>query len=121
MGDPIADEAKSLLDGHIVLSRKLAESGHYPAIDVLASLSRTMGSVVDGDHVGLASQARGVLANYKELELLIKLGEYTEGTDPESDNAVQRYKPIMDFFKQDARKTVSVESGLKQLKEVVVE
>lgn len=121
MSDPIADEAKSLLDGHIVLSRKLAESGHYPAIDVLASLSRTMGSVVNERHTVLSSKVRKILSNYQDLELLIKLGEYTKGTDPESDNAIERYDPIMDFFKQDARKFSDLKDALKELFEVAVE
>lgn len=115
MTDPIADEAKSLLDGHIVLSRKLAEKAHYPAIDVLMSISRTMTNVVEDNHAKLASRVRELLANYKELELLIKLGEYTEGNSPESDDAVRRSPALLKFLQQGTRETHSLDTMLEQM------
>lgn len=115
MSDPIADEAKSLLDGHIVLSRKLAEKAHYPAIDVLMSLSRTMGNVAEDDHTKLASHVRGLLANYKELELLIKLGEYQPGNNAESDDAVQRSPALMKFLQQGTREMFTLGDMLKHM------
>ena len=115
MSDPIADEAKSLLDGHIVLSRKLAEKAHFPAIDVLMSISRTMGNVVESDHAKLAKRVRNLLADYKELELLLKLGEYQAGVNPESDEAVQKSPAIMKFFQQGIRDIYTLEQMLKQL------
>lgn len=115
MSDPIADEAKSLLDGHIVLSRKLAEKAHYPAIDVLMSISRTMGNVVNEEHNKLASRVRGLLANYKELELLIKLGEYQPGNNLESDEAVTLSPALTKFLQQGTRETFSLDDMLRQM------
>ena len=81
-GDPIAEEVRSILDGHIVLSRKLASAYHYPAIDVLTSLSRMMPRVVDPTHQRAAGQLRKYLAKYQDIELLLQLGEYKRGSDP---------------------------------------
>lgn len=121
MSDPIADEAKSLLDGHIVLSRKLAEKGHYPAIDVLMSLSRTMTNVVDEKHAKIASRVRGLLANYKELELLIKLGEYQAGNNPESDEAVKRSPALMRFLQQGTREQFTLEETVQLMSQLAYE
>lgn len=118
--DPIADEAKSLLDGHIVLSRKLAEKGHYPAIDILMSLSRTMVNVVSEEQTMVARRTRGLLANYKELELLIRLGEYQSGNDDESDEAVERSPKIMQYLQQSTREIVPLKDAVEQLKELIV-
>ena len=96
-GDPIAEEARSLTDGHIILSQDIAESGRYPAIDVLKSLSRVMGDIVAPDQETDAKTFRRRLAKYNEIELLIQVGEYVEGTDPESDAAI-RCKSAMDAF-----------------------
>jgi ATP synthase in type III secretion protein N len=101
--DPIGEEARSLLDGHIILARKLAEQGHFPAIDVLASISRTMTNVVDEDHRNMAIRIRSLMARYKELELLIRLGEFQEGNDDLSDKAVALNGQILEFLKQDTR------------------
>jgi len=97
MGDPIAEEARSLLDGHIILSRKLAESGKFPAIDVLASRSRVMSRVVDADHSRAAERVRSLLARYDEIELLLRMGEYARGTDAFTDEAIAK-KERMDAF-----------------------
>lgn len=121
MSDPIADEAKSLLDGHIVLSRKLAEKAHYPAIDVLMSLSRTMGNVVDENHAKTASHVRGLLANYKELELLIKLGEYQPGNNAESDDAVNRSPALMKFLQQGTREQFTLEEMIEKMSSLAYE
>lgn len=117
--DPIADEAKSLLDGHIVLSRKLAEKNHYPAIDVLMSLSRTMGNVVSDEHKQIGGRTRNLLATYQELELLIRLGEYQAGNDPESDEAVERSPHIMKFLQQSTWDIVDLEDSVEQLKSLI--
>ena len=103
MIDPIADEAKSLLDGHIVLSRKLAEKSHYPAVDVLKSLSRTMTNVVKKDHILLANNIRLLLSQYEDVEMLIRLGEYNEGVDEATDLAVELNPSINEFLKQGVR------------------
>ncbi len=118
MSDPIADEAKSLLDGHIVLSRKLAEKAHYPAIDVLMSISRTMGNVVSDDHAKLARRVRELLANYKELELLIKLGEYQPGNNPESDDAVNRSPALMKFMQQGTQEQFGLPEILQNMSQI---
>ncbi|CDG82299.1 FliI/YscN family ATPase [Janthinobacterium agaricidamnosum] len=101
--DPIGDEAKSLLDGHILLSKKLAEQGHYPAIDVLASISRTMGNVTESAQRKSASRFRELMARYQEMELLIRLGEYKSGTDELADRAVELRPEQLSFLRQDTR------------------
>lgn len=101
--DPIGDEAKSLLDGHILLSKKLAEQGHYPAIDVLASISRTMSNVAQPKHLKAAFHFRALMARYQEMELLIRLGEYRAGGDPLADKAVALRQRQIDFLRQDTR------------------
>ncbi len=97
MGDPIAEEARSLLDGHIILSRKLAEAGKFPAIDVLASRSRVMARVVDAGHSRAAERVRSLLARYDEIELLLRMGEYARGSDAFTDEAIAK-KERMDAF-----------------------
>jgi type III secretion protein N (ATPase) len=88
------------LDGHIVLSRKLAASNHYPAIDILASASRVMNAVISAEHKRWAGRFRELLAKYQEIELLIKIGEYQEGADPTTDEAVARIEDLRQFLKQ---------------------
>jgi type III secretion protein N (ATPase) len=99
--DPVADETRSLLDGHIVLSRKLAEAGHYPAIDVLRSLSRTMGSVVVPAQSASARGVRKAMARHEALDFLIKVGEYKPGRVAEDDAAVEAEPAIKQFLQQD--------------------
>jgi type III secretion protein N (ATPase) len=113
--DPIGDEAKSLLDGHIVLSRKLAEQGHYPAIDVLASISRVMSNVVTSDHRRAAWHFRELLARYQEMELLIRLGEYKTGTDPIADRAIKLRSEQMAFLRQDTRTIADFKQTMTKL------
>lgn len=98
--DPIAEEVRSILDGHIVLSRKLAMANHYPAIDVLASLSRVMALVTTEPHRTAANAVRSLLAKYQEIELLVQIGEYRPGTDPQADEAVRLRPAINAFFNQ---------------------
>lgn len=118
MSDPIADEARSLLDGHILLSRKLAEQGHYPAIDVQQSLSRIMGNVVAKQHMQDATQFRSMIAAYKQVEMLIKLGEFQPGSDENTDKAVHNHPALMQFLQQQLREVSSfdeTQQGLKAL------
>ena len=100
MSDPIADEVRSLLDGHIILSRDLANASHYPAIDVLKSVSRVMNSVVTPEHIQSANKIRGLLSEYKEIEFLVKVGEYQKGTNSEADEALDKHDAINHFLKQ---------------------
>jgi type III secretion protein N (ATPase) len=100
MNEPVADEVRSLLDGHIVLSRELSTENHYPAIDVLASLSRVMRRVVSPEHQASAEKLRHLLAGYKKIELLVRLGEYQKGNDAASDEALEKIDAINAFLKQ---------------------
>ena len=98
VGDPVAEEARSLLDGHIVLSRSLAEAGHFPAIDVLASRSRVMARVVERDHTDDADRIRAMLARHAEIELLLRMGEYAHGSDVLADEAIRKLDSIREFL-----------------------
>ena len=98
VGDPVAEEARALLDGHIVLSRTLAEAGHFPAIDALASRSRVMARVVESDHSADADRVRAMLSRYAEIELLLRMGEYAHGSDPLADEAIAKRDSIQAFL-----------------------
>jgi type III secretion protein N (ATPase) len=115
MNEPVADEVRSLLDGHIVLSRELATENHYPAIDILASLSRVMRRVVNPAHLALAEKLRSLLARYKKIELLVRLGEYQKGNDVESDEALAKIDAINTFLKQPAGPPILYEQVMKEL------
>ncbi|MGJ8522551.1 putative ATP synthase YscN [Carnimonas sp. R-84981] len=116
--DPIAEEARSLLDGHIVLSSTLAAQNHFPAIDISASRSRLMDSVITAEHREHAAQVRQWISRYSELELLIQLGEYVAGSDREADTAIAKKTPIRDFLRQhwdDYQRLAATESSLRSL------
>lgn len=100
MDEPIADAVRGILDGHVVLSRKLAHAGHFPAIDVLASISRVMVEVTSREHQTMARRLRGLLAAYKEAEDLISIGAYQEGTRPDVDEAIKKMPAIRQFLMQ---------------------
>ena len=100
LNEPIADETRSILDGHIILTRKLAEMQHYPAIDVLKSASRVMNSIIPESQKKAASAVKTVLAQYDELEFLIQLGEYEPGKNPDNDDIIRKYRNIMQWLKQ---------------------
>lgn len=102
MEEPIADEVRGILDGHIVLERKLAARGHYPAIDVLASLSRVMPQVAGKPQRSAAERARALLAAYEEKRDLIALGAYSKGSDPRLDQAIAALPELERFLRQDA-------------------
>lgn len=101
MDDPVADSARSILDGHIVLSRKIAQRNHFPAIDVLSSASRVMRSVISKEHVGWAGQIREWMALYAQAEDLINIGAYVRGANPKVDQAVAVIDRINAFLRQD--------------------
>jgi len=100
MDEPIADEVRGILDGHIVLSRELASRNHWPAIDVLPSLSRVMNAVADRDHRAAAGRVREVMATYERQRDLIALGAYQRGSDPRTDDAIARIDAINAFLRQ---------------------
>jgi type III secretion protein N (ATPase) len=115
MTEPIADETRSILDGHIILSRKLASANHYPAIDILASVSRVMNMVVSDDHKQIAGQFRELMAKYNEIELLVKIGEYKRGADPKADQAIDRIEKLRTFLRQRTDERISFEETLSQM------
>ncbi|WP_133000191.1 FliI/YscN family ATPase [Luteimonas arsenica] len=117
-GDPIVEEVRSILDGHIVLSRKLAAAYHYPAIDVLVSLSRTMPRVVDQAQLRAAGQLRKLLAKYQDIELLIQLGEYKRGTDPDADAAIEKIGAIRKLLQQSAHELVPFEQSADAIRKL---
>ncbi|MEM9056261.1 MAG: FliI/YscN family ATPase, partial [Pseudomonadota bacterium] len=114
--DPIVEETRSILDGHVHLSRKLATAAHYPAIDVLTSVSRVMPHVVAPEHRDAANVLRQDLAKYADIELLLQVGEYKAGTDPEADRAIARAAPIRRLLTQGTDEKSDFDSALDELK-----
>lgn len=116
MNEPVADEVRSILDGHIILSSDLARQYHYPAIDVLGSVSRIIGSITSKEHLQLIGKVREVLANYKKNELLIRIGEYKPGSDRDADFAIKYINKVNTFLKQAVDEKTDFEQTLNQLK-----
>lgn len=116
MTEPVADETRSILDGHIVLSRKLAAANHYPAIDILASASRVMGALASPEHKAAAGRVRELLAKYDEIELLLKVGEYKRGADRIADVAIERRDAINAFLRQPTHELSDFDATLRQLR-----
>jgi ATP synthase in type III secretion protein N len=116
--DPIAEEVRSILDGHMVLSRRIAARNQYPAIDVLASLSRVMTQVVPGGHTQAAGSVRDMMAKYDEVEMLLQVGEYKKGNDAAADRAVDRNAAIRAFLNQKTSELMPYQAILRQLQAV---
>lgn len=116
MNEPVADEVRSILDGHIILSAELARQYHYPAIDVLSSASRVMPSIVPKEHLQLVGKLKEVLANYKKNELLIKIGEYKRGADKAGDFAIDHIDKVMKFLKQGVEEKCTYQETMQLLK-----
>ncbi|MFI3271272.1 MAG: type III secretion system ATPase SctN [Pseudomonadota bacterium] len=119
MTEPIADETRSILDGHIILSRKLASANHYPAIDVQASVSRVMNAIVSKEHKEAAQALRKILAKYAEVELLVQIGEYKRGSDKDADAALDRVAGVNTFLKQGLGEHSTFNETLQSLVKVV--
>lgn len=117
--DPIADSARAILDGHIVLSRELADSGHYPAIDVEASISRVMPQVVSDEHMQQAVMVRKWYSNYRRNQDLIAIGAYSKGSDPAIDQAIAMHPRVEKFLQQPMRTVVSYDESLMLLAQLV--
>jgi flagellum-specific ATP synthase len=115
MQDPIADAARAILDGHIVLTRELAESGHYPAIDVLQSASRVMHNVTDMAHQKKANEFRAHLANFVRGRDLVQLGAYQHGSDASLDRAIALQEPMQAFLQQGMHECCSQDQSIVQL------
>ena len=97
MTEPVTDTARGILDGHIVLSRKIANRNHYPAIDILQSVSRVMNDIVDNDHKAMAYEIKKLMAVYRDAEDLINIGAYVKGSNDEIDEAISKIKKLMIF------------------------
>jgi len=119
MNDPVADTVRSILDGHVVLSRKLAAAGRYPAVDVLQSISRVMIDVISEKHLASVNKVREILATYEEAEDLINIGAYVKGSNPRIDYAISMIDKIRDFKKQNVFENTTLEESVKKLEELL--
>lgn len=119
MNEPVADETRSILDGHIILSSKLAAAHHFPAIDILNSKSRVMDMVISDEHRELAAITRNLLAAYSDVELLVKIGEYQAGSDPVADLAVAKIQDINEFLRQGDEPFEDIDGTLDRLRSVL--
>src|SRR6056297_906918 len=119
MNEPIADAVRSILDGHIVLSRRLAHKNHYPAIDILESISRVMPNIVSNEQRTVAMKAREILATYREAEDLINIGAYVKGSNPKIDEAIKKYPGLESFLIQDLNETDFSEDLWTTLKKLI--
>jgi len=117
--DPIADAARAILDGHIVLSRELAESGHFPAIDIERSASRVMHNVADGQHIDDARRFRQLWSKFSKARDLIQLGAYVPGGDPDLDQAVRVHPEMVKLLQQDMHSPAWLEDAVGELHGIV--
>ena len=114
--EPITDTARSILDGHIMLNRKLAHKNHYPAIDILQSISRCMSQIAARDHKQVAGKLKNVLATYSEAEDLINIGAYKSGSNPSIDYAISKINAVNEFLCQDVEAKYTFEESVAMLK-----
>jgi flagellum-specific ATP synthase len=119
LADPVADAARAALDGHVVLSRRLAEAGHFPAVDVLSSVSRVMTDVVDDPHRELARLARETLSAYREASDLIEVGAYAAGSNPRVDRALRCINALNGFLRQGPNERDTLGTTLEKLKKAL--
>ncbi len=118
MNEPIADTARGILDGHIVLDRRLAHKNHYPAIDILQSISRVMSSIATKEHKQFAGKLKSILATYGESEDLINIGAYKAGSNPEIDYAIKKIKMVNDYLCQETDEKFVFDEEVKLLEQV---
>lgn len=116
MNEPIADAVRGILDGHIVLNRSIAHKGHFPAIDVMASISRVMKDIVDREHTAAAENLKRLLAVYKQSEDLINIGAYQRGSNPQIDMSLEYIDAIWDYTKQRVDEKVTYDEAIASLK-----
>jgi flagellum-specific ATP synthase len=119
--DPIADAARAILDGHIVLSRRLAESGLYPAIDIEASISRAMHQIATRDQLDLATRFKQVYSTYQQNRDLITVGAYRRGADSRVDLAVEQWPKLLEFLRQDMYEPVGIDRSYAELRQLVTQ
>jgi flagellum-specific ATP synthase len=117
--DPIADAARAILDGHIVLSRSLAEAGHFPAIDIEQSASRVMHNVVSREHFELARNFKAVYSRYEKARDLVQIGAYASGSDPALDEAIALHEPMVQFLQQDMFEAAAMESSVYGMRDAM--
>lgn len=117
--EPVADTVRGILDGHIVLTRKLANSNHFPAIDINASISRLMSEIVEAKHKELASKMRDILSLYSQNEDLISIGAYKAGTNPNLDYAISKIDKIHEFLRQKVDEQVTMEDTLSRMARIL--
>ncbi|MFH0810034.1 MAG: FliI/YscN family ATPase [Pseudomonadota bacterium] len=116
MNEPVADAVRSVADGHVVLSRELAERGHFPAIDILASVSRLMSRICPKPHLQAARKLVAALSTYRRAEDLINIGAYVPGSNPDIDDAIQRVRDINDYLTQDVDQKATLEDAVSRLR-----
>ncbi len=119
MNDPIGDAVRSIVDGHIVLTRDMAQKGHFPAIDILQSASRVMTSVATPEHVRMAQKLREIIATYRDAEDLINVGAYKAGANPKIDRAIKLIEPINEFLKQKTEDHSNMNQCLRLLSQIL--
>lgn len=119
MNEPIADAVRGILDGHIVLSRKIANRGHYPAIDVISSVSRVMPNIVSKEQMEIANEIKQILATYRESEDLINIGAYAHGSNKKIDYAIKNIDSINKFLQQDVDEKVNYEDALNLMTQLI--
>jgi flagellum-specific ATP synthase len=117
--EPVADAVRSILDGHIVMERQIAERGRYPAINILRSVSRTMPKAADQAFVQILTRARQVMATYADMEELIRLGAYRPGSSPEVDEAIRLHQPLEEFLGQAKEESTSLAQGYQRLAQIL--
>ena len=116
--EPITDTARSILDGHIMLDRKLGHKNHYPAIDILQSISRVMSAIATKEHKELAGKLKTVLSTYNEAEDLINIGAYKNGSNPEIDYAIQKITAVNNFLCQGTDEKYQFDEEIELLRQV---
>lgn len=119
MNEPISDTVRGILDGHIVLSRKIANRNHYPAIDILASISRAMPNIVSKEHLQLSNKIKELLSIYNESEDLINIGAYVEGTNKKVDEAISKIEAINEFLRQDIQQKSTFDEAVDIMQQIV--
>jgi flagellum-specific ATP synthase len=115
MDEPISDAARGILDGHIVLDRRLAEKGQFPAINILRSISRVMNQVTTREHREAAGRFRAKLASYLDTEDLLQIGAYKQGTNPQIDEAIRDYPDMLSYLKQMVEEEVTLDTAIERL------
>jgi len=121
MTEPIADAVRSILDGHIVLSREIAARNHYPAIDILNSVSRVMRDIISPRHLELAGRVRNILAAYTEAEDLINIGAYAKGSNPRIDFAIGKIDAVNSFLRQKYDESTTLTQTMEELTQILNE